>query len=221
MELTEVMRTTFACRQFTDEPLPDDVLYRILDVARFAPSGGNRQGQHVIVVRDPDVRRRLADLCRPTMAVYMAQVARGESPWNSIVPSRVDVAAAQGWTVESPFLDSLADVPVLLVVAVNLAMVASFDRDLDRVGVISGASVYPFVHNILLAARNEGYGGVLTTFLAGREPEAQHLLGLPRHVAVCAMVPLGRPVRQLRRLRRRRVEEFTTVDRFDGPAFVG
>jgi nitroreductase len=216
MELAEVMRTTFACRRFTDEPMPGDVLYRILDNARFAPTGGNRQGQRVIVVRDREVRRRLADLCRPTMAVYAAQVQRGEAPWNTIVPTRVDVEAAARRPLESPFFDSFPDVPAMLVIAVDLSVVASMDRHLDRVGVISGASVYPLVQNILLAARNEGYGGVLTTALAAREPEAQELLGLPRHMAVAALVPLGRPVRQLTRLRRRRVEEFTTLDRFDG-----
>lgn len=220
MELSDVMRTTFACRQFTDEPVPDDVLYRILDNARFAPSGGNRQGQRVIVVRDRDTRRQLADLCRPGMAVYMAQVQRGESPWNTVVPSSVDVDQASRMRVESPFFDSFPDLPALLVITLDLFYVASFDRDQDRIGVISGASVYPFVQNILLAARNEGYGGVLTTFLAGKEPEAQALLGLPKHMAVAAMVPLGRPVKQLRMLRRRRVEEFTTVDRLDGPAFT-
>jgi nitroreductase len=220
MELDEVMRTTFACREFTDEPVPDDALYRILDVARFAPSGGNRQGHGVIIVRDREVRRQLAELCKPPMAVYMAQVQMGEAPWNTVVPSRVDPEEAGQWTLRSVFLDSLVAVPVLLVVYVDLSVVASFDRDLDRVGVISGASVYPFVQNILLAARNEGYGGVITTSIANREPEAQTLLGLPRHAAVCALIPLGRPQKQLTKLRRLRVEEFTTIDRLDGPRFT-
>ncbi len=221
MELTEVMRTTFSCREFTDEPVPDSVLHRILDVARFAPSGGNRQGQRVIVVKDPATRRALADLCRPTMGVYLAQVRAGESPWNTIVPTAIDTDAAAAAPASFPLLDALEHVPALLVVAVDLSAVASFDRHLDRVGVISGASVYPFVWNVLLAARNEGYGGVLTTFLAASEPEAQDLLGLPAHVAIAAMVPIGRPVRQLTRLRRRAVEDFVTVDRFDGPPLRG
>ena len=220
MELNEVMRTTFACREFTDEPVPDDVLYGILDVARFAPTGGNRQGQRVIIVRDRDVRSQLADLCRQPMAGYMAQAYLGEAPWNTIVPSRVDPGSVDAATLRSPFLDSLVDVPVLLAVCVDLSVVSSFDRDLDRVGVISGGSIYPFVHNILLAARDAGYGGVITTSLANREPEAQQILGLPRHVAIAALVPLGRPVKQLRKLRRRAVEEFTTIDRLDGPALV-
>ena len=220
MELNDVMRTTFACREFTDEPVPDDVLYDILDVARFAPTGGNRQGQRVIVVRDRDVRRQLADLCRQPMAGYMAQASLGESPWNTIVPSRVDPGAVDAATLRSSFLDSLIDVPVLLVICVDLSLVASFDSNLDRVGVISGASIYPFVHNILLAARDAGYGGVITTSLANREPEAQQILGLPRHIAIAALVPLGRPVKQLRKLRRRAVEDFATIDRLDGPALV-
>jgi nitroreductase len=220
MELNDVMRTTFACREFTDEPVPDDVLYDILDVARFAPTGGNRQGQRVIVVRDRDVRRQLADLCRQPMAGYMAQASLGESPWNTIVPSRVDPGAVDAATLRSPFLDSLIDVPVLLVICVDLSLVASFDSNLDRVGVISGGSIYPFVHNILLAARDAGYGGVITTSLANREPEAQQLLGLPRHIAIAALVPLGRPIKQLTRLRRRPVEDFTTVDRLDGAPFT-
>lgn len=217
VELTEVMRTTFSCRDFTDEAVPDEVLYRILEVARFAPSGGNRQGQRVIVVKDPATRRALADLCRPTMGVYLAQVRAGESPWNTIVPTTVDVEAAAADPVPFPLVDGLDRVPALLVVALDLRAVASFDRHLDRVGVISGASVYPFVWNVLLAARDEGYGGVLTTFLAAAEPAAQELLGLPPHVAVAAMVPIGRPVRQLTKLRRNAVEDFVTVDRYDGP----
>ena len=220
MELNDVMRTTFACREFTDEPIPDDVLYEILDVARFAPTGGNRQGQRVIVVRDREVRRQLADLCRQPMAGYMAQASLGESPWNTIVPSRVDPGAVDAAALRSPFLDSLIDVPVLLVICVDLSLVASFDSNLDRVGVISGGSIYPFVHNILLAARDAGYGGVITTSLANREPEAQQLLGLPRHIAIAALVPLGRPIKQLTKLRRRRVEDFTTIDRLDGPPFA-
>ena len=65
MDVYEAMRTTFAAREFTDEPLPDRTLFEILDRARFAPSGGNRQGWHVIVVRDRATREALAELTVP------------------------------------------------------------------------------------------------------------------------------------------------------------
>ena len=88
MELDEAMRTTFACRDFTDDPVPDETIYKLLEVARFAPSGGNRQGNRVIVVRDPATRARLAELAEPAAKRYAAQVKRGESPWNTVHPRR-------------------------------------------------------------------------------------------------------------------------------------
>lgn len=220
MELTDAMRTTFSCREWTDEPVDDETLYRILEVARFAPNGGNRQGWHVIVIKDRSIREQLIPLIKPTTSVYVAQTMAGESPWNSVHPTAVDIDEAIAADPDFPGLDALVDVPVLLAVTVDMAKVASFDKDLNRVGVISGASIYPFVWNILMAARNEGLGGVLTTYLAGKEPEAQAVLGVPEHHAVAALVPIGHPVKQLTKLKRGPVEGFTTIDRFDGPAFV-
>jgi len=221
MELYDVMRTTFSCREWTDEPVSDDTLYRILENARFAPNGGNRQGQHIVVVRDKDIRRQLAAQVRECTDIYMAQTANGEAPWNSIVPTGVDEAAirAKDGPVTFPGVEAMIDAPIVLVVAVDMAVVASFDKYLDRVGVISGASIYPLVWNILLAARNEGLGGVPTTYLADKEPEVQKILGLPESYAVAAMLPIGVPVKQLTKLRRKSVEEFVTINQFDGDAF--
>jgi nitroreductase len=222
MELYDVMRTTFACREWTDDPVSDETLHRILDNARFAPNGGNRQGQHVIVVRDKDVRRQLVPLVREGTDIYMAHVAAGEAPWNSINPTSVDEAAirANDRPVTFPGVNEMVDAPVVLVVAVDLSVVASFDKNLERIGVISGASIYPLVWNILMSARNEGLGGVLTTYLSEKEPEVQKVLGLPSSYAVAAMLPIGVPVKQLTKLRRKQVEEFVTIDSFDGPAFT-
>lgn len=222
MDLYEVMRTTFACREWTDEQVSDETLHRILDNARFAPNGGNRQGQHVTVVKDKSIRQQLVPLVREGTDIYMAQTAAGESPWNSIHPTTVDEAAirAAGGPVTFPGVQGMVDAPIVLVVTVDLAVVASFDKYLDRIGVISGASIYPLVWNILLAARNEGLGGVLTTYLAEKEPEVQEILGIPSDHAVAAMLPIGVPVKQLTKLRRKPVEEFVTVDRFDGSTFT-
>jgi len=216
MEIYEVMRTTFAARQFTDEAVPDAVIRRVLDNARFAPSGGNRQGWRVIVVRDEDTRNALPDLIRPTMQRYVAQVQAGEAPWNTIHATSLTEAQIAATVVPDAMVQALVRAPVLLFVFLDLSVVASFDRHLDHVGVISGASVYPFVWNILLAARSEGYGGTLTTFAAGREPALKALLGVPDHYAFAAMLPMGRPVKQLTKLKRKPVEAFTTMEKFDG-----
>ncbi len=216
MQFEEVVRTTFAAREFTDDPISEAVLYRILDHARFAPSGGNRQGWRVIAVEDRETRRRLAEIIQPVFRLYWAQVQAGENPWNPVVPSQVRPEDADRVDAAYPIVEQIETLPAVLVVALDLRVAAAFDRDLDRVGVISGASIYPFVWNVLLAARNEGFGGVLTTFLAAGEVEARGLLGLPESYAVAGMIALGRPVKQLTRLRRNPVESFATWDRFDG-----
>lgn len=216
MELYEVMRTTFAAREFTDDPLPDSILYRIIDNARFAPSGGNRQGTHVTVVRDATVRQRLATMNVPGAQRYFAQMAAGERPWNPVEPSGVSTATIAGTAVPDEFTAPFRRAAVVLVISIDLTCVAAMDQHLDRVGVVSGASVYPLVWNILLAARNEGYGGILTTMAIAEEEQIRDLLGIPGTHAVAALVPLGKPARQLTKLRRSPVEQFTTLDRFDG-----
>ncbi|HJM76392.1 MAG TPA: nitroreductase family protein [Dehalococcoidia bacterium] len=221
MELYEVMRTTFAARRFTDAPVDDGMLYQILDNARFASSGGNRQGWHVIVVRDAAVKRVLGDLAEPAARRYAAQVAAGEQPWNSIDATVVDDVTVADTGAPPVLTEPLADSPVVLAVCVDLKVVASLDQYLDRVGVISGGSVYPFAWNIQLAARNEGFGTTITTLPVAREPELQALLGIPEHVAVAALMPLGEPVRQLTKLRRGPVEGFATHERFDGAPLTG
>ena len=216
MELYDVMRTTFAARQFTDDPVPDSVIHTILDNARFAPSGGNRQGWRVVVVRDQTTRDALPELIRSTMQRYVAQVQAGEAPWNTINPTALSDEQIAATDVPEAMINALTQAPVLLFVFVDLSVVASFDQYADHVGVISGASVYPFVWNILLAARNEGYGGTPTTFAAGKEEELRDLLGVPDHYAFAAMMPIGKPVKQLTKLTRKPVEAFATLERFDG-----
>jgi nitroreductase len=217
MELYDVMRTAFAARDFTADPLPDATLFRIIEHARFAPSGGNRQGWHVIVVRERATREALAALTVPAAKRYVAQLQAGENPWNTIDPPRVDAATIER-TVPLPRLtEPLMKAAVVLVLCVDLKLVASIDQDLERVGVISGASVYPFAWNILLAARQEGFGGVITTLAVAEEPKIQALLGIPAHVAVAAIVPMGRPVRQLTRLTRKSVPDLAKLERWNGP----
>jgi nitroreductase len=219
MELYDVMRTTAAIREFTDDPLPDDVLARILDNARFAPSGGNRQGAHVVLVTDAGTRVELAELTEPGSRRYAAQGAKGQVPWNPFdpppTPEELAAVEAPGFMVAPVFRAA-----VVLVVCVDLAAVAATDQHLDRLGVVGGASVYPLVWNILLAARQEGFGGTFTTMAIAEEPRLKELLGIPEQYAVAAVVPLGRPVKQPTKLRRQPVEEFVTRERFDGEPFT-
>lgn len=214
----DLLRTTGATRRFADEPVPDAMLSEILDDARFAPSGGNRQPWRVAVVRDPAVRRRLAELMQPVWDEYVARGGAGGAPFNSVEdePATEHVEHAA-----NDLLDRIESVPVVLVVAADLRRIALMDGRLDRPALTGGASVYPFCWSILLAAGQRGLGGVMTTFLSRVEPEAAALVGLPQHHALAATMFLGVPEHRVTRLRRAPVESFTTVDRFDGPTFAG
>jgi nitroreductase len=219
MELNDVMQTTFAAREFTDDPLPDDILFEILDIARFAPSGGNRQGNRVIIVRDQETKIALSDLARPAAKRYTAQIKAGESPWQSVYPTKVTEAEIEATEPSHHLTQSFIRAQVVLVFVVDLGKVASMDQFLDRVGVISGASIYPFVWNTLMAARQAGFGGTITTLAAAQEPKVQKLLNIPGEFAVAAVVPMGKPIKQLSKLRRNAVEEIATLETFDGAKF--
>lgn len=218
MDLYDVMRTTAAVREFTDDPLPDDVLHTILENARFAPSGGNRQGNRVIVVRDRETRERLVEITAPGAQRYTAHAQAGETPWSAYTPSRVTEQQVAATEVPAAFTEPLRRAAVVLVVCVDLRAVAALDQKLDRVGIVGGGSVYPFVWNILLAARHEGFGGTITTMAIAEEPALKELLGIPDPFAVAAVVPLGKPVKQVERLSRATVAELTYQERWDGPA---
>ena len=220
MELYEVMRTTFAAREFTDQPVSDGTIAKILEEARFAPSGGNRQGWKVLVVREDSSRAVLRELIAPQMRRYVAQVKAGEAPLNTIHTSRVSDEEVAVTQVPERMLDNLTGAPVLLLVFVDLSVVASFDRHLDRVGVISGASIYPFVWNILLAARHEGLGGTLTTFAAGAETDVKAHFGVPDEMALAAMIPMGQPVKQLTKLTRKPVADFVRKEHWRGETLI-
>ena len=224
MDLIQTLRSTGAVREFTGEPVPDDVVARVLDTARFAPSGGNAQAWHVVLVRSADLRTRLRDLYLPGWRDYLAMSAAGLRPWAptndpaaesaalAAAPEELQAAAGNG------FAGQLDHCPVLLVVFADLAALAAVDRDADRYSFAGGASVYPFVWSILLAARAEGLGGVLTTMAIRQEDEVRSLLGAPDQWAVAAVLALGHPVEAARRLRRRPVSDFATVDSVQGSA---
>jgi nitroreductase len=115
------------------------------------------------------------------------------------------------------FAERLDEAPVLLVLLADLRVIAAVDKSFDRYTLAGGASIYPFAWSVLLAARAEGLGGVMTTMPVRREPEVKSLLHVPDELVVAGLLVLGVPVHQPTKLTRNTVESFTTVDRYDGP----
>jgi nitroreductase len=225
MDLHDALRTTGAVRDFRPDPVPDEVLARVLETARFAPSGGNRQAWWVVVVKDPAIRRGLRDLYLPGWYEYLAQRAAGLTPWAPVTDEAAEAAAvarASAMAAErgaEGFAEHFDRVPVLLALMVDLRAVAAVDKGFDRYTLVAGASVYPFAWNLLLAARAEGLGGVITTMNVRREPEVKALLDAPAYFALAGVLALGWPVKQVTRLTRQPVSAFTTIDRVTGMAF--
>jgi nitroreductase len=226
MELTDALRSTGSVRAFDDESVSDDVLYDILDDARFAPSGGNRQAWHVIVVRDARRRRALRDLYLDGWHDYMAHVLAGLTPFSPLASDEDRAAAASkreaavAMSTPNGFPETIDDVPVMLVICADLSALAATDRDLGRYQIAGGASIYPFVWSVLLAARARGVGGVMTTIATRNESGVRDVLDIPEHQIVASIVALGHPSSRVTKLNRRVVEEFATTDTFDGPPFT-
>ena len=226
MELIDALRTTGAVREFTAEPVPDAVVARILDTARFAPSGGNRQGWRVVVVQDPALRRGLRDCYLEGWYRYLALNLAGLTPWSPLADREAEARAldavpaiAEQGSAGGGFAENLDTVPVLLALFADQRALAAVDRDLGRYTLAGGASVYPFAWNVLLAARAEGLGGVITTMPILREDEVKRLFGAPDELILAAVIALGHPVRQPRRLTREPVAAWATVDTVQGMPF--
>lgn len=226
MELKDALRTTGAVREFADRRVEDEVLYRVLETARFAPSGGNRQAWRVVVLKDPAGRARIRDLYLHGWYQYVAMTQAGLVPWAPVTDEAKEAAAReaaaeiadQAATTPGGFAEHFDETPALLLLLADLRALAAVDRDLDRYTLVGGASIYPFAWSILLAAHDEGLGGVITTMVVQQESEALKQLGAPDGWALAAVIALGYPREgRATRLRRGAVEKFAVVDRFDGP----
>jgi nitroreductase len=134
-------------------------------------------------------------------------------------PALREQAASQTAAGSPGMAEALDLAPAVLLVVADLTALAAVDRDHDRYTFAGGASIYPFTWNLLLAARSEGLGGVITTMAIRREDEMRRLFSIPETSAIAAVVVLGRPVAAARRLRRLPVEEFTWVDGYGAAPF--
>ena len=225
MEIRQALRATSAVRDFLDEPINDALLYEILDDARFAPSGGNRQAWHVTVMKDRSIRSAFAELYLDAWHDYVGHVLAGLTPFSALASEderQLDASLrdeAVALSRPDGFAETIGDAPALLAVSVEIASLAATDRDLDRYQLVGGASVYPFVWSVLLAAHDRGLGGVLTTVATRKEPEVAALLHLPVNHALAAVVALGFPESRPSRLKRRDVSDFATLDYHDGTPF--
>ena len=187
--LYEAMRTLRAVRRLRPDPIPADVLHRVLEAATWAPSGGNVQPWRIVVVREPARKQVLQRLYAEQWGRYVAGHRRLLAAADEAARARAERMLGAGDHLAEHF----AEVPVHLVFCFNPQLMAITDAALPRVSVVGGASIYPAVENLLLACRAEGLGCVLTTLLCVCEGDVRSLLEIPDPWATAAVVPIGYP----------------------------
>jgi nitroreductase len=171
-------------RRLKPDPVPGEHIKKLIWAATRAPSGGNRQGWRFLVVTDPEKRRGVGALYKEAWDRYVSEgyTARPESLPPEQAASNERVLKSSQWLA-----DHMGEVPVLIVVC-------SFQADASvNQGVAAGASIYPAVQNLMLAARALGLGTVLTTLHRWNEPRLRTLLGIPETVDTAALIPVGWP----------------------------
>ncbi|MBI2913839.1 MAG: nitroreductase family protein, partial [Chloroflexi bacterium] len=163
-------------RRLKPDPVSEDLIWKVLEAAIRAPSGGNRQPWNFIVVRDAETKRKIAEyyLDGWSKSYGLIKQAALASP-----------ATARTYASAEYLANHLADVPVLIIATVNHSGVAPVSPP--------GASIYPAVQNLMLAARALGLGTALTTLHRAHEAEVKQLLGIPDGVETMALIPLGWP----------------------------
>jgi nitroreductase len=176
MEFYEVASTQRAMRRLKPDPVPEELIWKILQTAIMAPSGGNAQPWNFLVVRDAEKKRKIGEW-------YLDAWKKSYGPARDAMLA--NEAMARTYRSADHLANHLADVPVLIIATIRVGM--------QRVGNTLGASIYPAVQNLMLAARAEGLGTTLTTLHKLHEAEVRQLLGVPDDVETMALIPLGWP----------------------------
>lgn len=203
--LLEGLATTRAIRRYRDEPIPEAHLRDMLFAATRAPSGSNRQPFRFIVLTDSANADKAKSLIAGSAQEIWAQKEQndGYSKGSGADPNSPKSRMAN--TMRS-YVNNFATVPALI-----LPCLVRY----RRADPMEGASVYPAVQNLLLAARALGYGGVITGFHRPVETELKSLLGIPEDIFVTCTVTLGKPQGNHGPVRRRPLREMVFADAWD------
>ena len=207
MPLAEAMRTQRAVRRLRTDPVDDETVAAVLELAVRAPTGSNAQSWEFVVIRDGDVKHQLARLNRQAFSIYR-RVARGRA--------RGDLRAARMLAAVQWQADHFENAPVIVVACLHGR---PSPTSIGRASFY--ASIFPAVQNLLLAARSLGLGATLTTLPLWNRTLVRRTLGLPSGVTPCAVIPLGWPIRGgYGPTTRRPIGEVVHVDRYGNRPFL-
>lgn len=199
MDVFEVMGTCRAIRLLKPDPVPDELIDKLLWAATRAPSPGNSQGWDFVVVDDPAPKAEIAGAIRTAMAERVAAMPRTDRTTRLMLDGTAKM------------IDTLDLAPVIIFVTGPVIYPVSAPREQ-----FTWSALYPAAQNILLAARALGLGSVFTTMHMAADPTIRSVLGIPDHIKIAAMIPIGWPDASFGPVSRRPVEDFVHRNRWEG-----
>lgn len=176
MELFEAISTLRAMRRLKPDPVSDEDIWKLLDAAIKAPSGGNSQPWNFLVIRDPETKKKIGEYYRDAW-----DKSYGSGPGRAL---REREGMSGVYRSAEHLALHLADAPVFIIATTRAG---------GANNPLGGASIYPAVQNLMLAARALGLGTTLTTLHKLHENEVKELLGIPEPVQTMALIPVGWP----------------------------
>ena len=207
MDLFEAIYTCRAMRRIKPDPVPEELLIKLIDAANQAASGSNMQNGRWIVVRERAQKEKLAELNMRVFRAYTAPSGnRPASLPHQSAEARERMLKAVRWQAEH-----FADIPALIIACLEMA---APPRDTFAAGAGAGGSVWPGVQNLLLAARALELAATPTTFAISDRPAAKAVLGLPENIEPFCLIPVGYPMGKFGPVTRRPVEEIMRWDRW-------
>ena len=202
MGIFETIYNCRAMRRLKSDPVPDELLLRLVDAANQAPTGSNAQGARWIIVRDGEQRRKLAALNKAAVTAYAAPASgRAAALPHQDADKRERMLNAVLWQAEH-----MQDIPALII--------ACYQSEHSAAASGAGGSIWPAVQNLLLAARALGLGAAPTTLGLADRAAAREVLNLPDHVAAYCLIPVGYPMGRFGSVTRLPVEQTVHWDRW-------
>jgi nitroreductase len=193
-----------AMRRLKPDPVPDDVIRQIIDAGLCAPSGGDVQHWRFIVVKDPEVKKQIQLRYKKALDQLLPRYRVAPPP-----PGKTEAQKNRMLDAVVYLTEHFHEAPVLIVCCLvgDMAKAIGLPK-------MSGASIYPAVQNMLLAARGLGLGSTLTTRHLLFEAEVNEVLGLPANAETFAILPIGYPMGKFGPVSRQPVDAVTFQDRW-------
>jgi nitroreductase len=210
------MYTARALRRYKTDPIPDEIITKILAAATQAPSGSNQQNWVFVVLKDAAKKKKISEIYARGAKILSTVYA------NRPRPAHMSEKEFQVLMNSAMYLfDHLEEAPVQLFACLRVEgggpipnMPPEVAAQMGKMARMGGSSIYPAVQNIILACRAFGIGTVLTTLHLFYEDEVKEILGLPRDIQTYALLPMGYPINKFGPLKRRPVSEVAYLDSY-------